>query len=108
MALFKWFSTAKGDNISKALAHSIEGVGLQIDTELSTTTQLYAIDPGKSPNGMRSRVTLIASWSDQSIGEVQIEVRSDEPMFRPGSRCECIARALQSVLLPNQITPPFE
>jgi len=43
-------------------------------------------------------VTVLATWSEKSNHEIQIEVRSDEPLLRSGTRCETLAAALKHAL----------
>lgn len=98
MALFKWFSQIEGSCISSALQASVEELGLAIDPSLCHRGQLFASDPINALTRHHTRVTVLATWSDKSSHEVQIEVRSDEPLLRSGTRCETLATALKQAL----------
>lgn len=101
MALFKWVAKVEGDDLLASMARRVETLGLEIDKEISTSAQLYASDPTQSKVRHESRVNVLATWSNKAIGEVQLEVRSAEPMLRKGTRCEETAEALQ------KINPPY-
>ena len=79
---------------------ALESMGLVVDHEASSHLQLYATDRCNSPLAHSAHVSVISSWSDQSSGEVLIEVRSNEPLLRPQSRCQALALELRSKLQP--------
>lgn len=95
MAFFKWLSTIDGDCVTSALQPLIADLGLVLDAELCHQAQLYALEPIQQGIHHQERVTVLATWSDRHCGEVQIEVRSGEPLLRPTTRCEQIASGLR-------------
>lgn len=97
MALFAWLTTVQSLDEGSALADGIASLGLKIDPAASSSAQLFASDPVDAPLRLSMRVTVLASWSNQSSGEVKIEVRSAEPMLRYGTRCEMTANALRQM-----------
>ena len=100
MAVFKWLTRISGENLIEAVQQDLESIGLVINHEVSSCCQLYAVDPATGRLQPGQRVQVIATWSDRPSGEILIEVRSDEPMLRPQSRCERLAKQLQASLEP--------
>lgn len=101
MALFKWLAVTRERCLLQLLQDEIAGVGLVVDSSVSNSQQVYAIDALLSEISHHSRVKLIASWTDQKAGELQIEMISDEPRLVQGTRCEQMATALQRVFPPR-------
>lgn len=101
MALFEWHTTLQAQDLCSQLRAGITSLGLVIDPLTSNHVQLFASDPVDTPMRHASRVTVLAAWTNQAQGEVKIEVRSQEPMLRKGTRCETTALALQR-LFPAQ------
>lgn len=101
MALFKWLATTEESCLVSLLQPRINHLGMAVDGSVSNSLQVYAADALFSEIPHHSRVKLIASWTDRSTGELQIEVMSDEPMLLQGTRCERMATALRSVFPPK-------
>ena len=47
-------------------------------------------------------MSVLVTWCNRGTHEVQIEVRSDEPMLRSGTGCEQIAQQLRTMLVSNK------
>ena len=101
MALFKWLICIEADSLREAIGSAIERAGLVINQAVSSEYALFASDPSEATLHHERRVSLLASWSDRSAREVLIEVRSDEPLLRSGTRCELTAMTLQKYLPPS-------
>ena len=95
MALFAWITNLDNDLLAEALQHPLRSLGLVVDKDVSTATQLLARDCPTAAIPMAQRVTVLASWNCQRSRECQLEVRSAEPQLRHGTRCQQIAEQLQ-------------
>lgn len=100
MALFKWLTSESPDHLYGLLANHLASLGLEINSQVSTETQLYASDPVDSEHPSSSRLKLFVTCIDRVHAEFQFEVMSDEPMVRSGTRCELTAMALQQAFPP--------
>jgi hypothetical protein len=101
MAVFKWMSRYPSYNQHSELQNVIENLGLAINDEISNPSQLFATNPNSARLKANTRITVLATWIDRNNHDLQVEVRSDEPMLRSGTRCEQIAKALQQSLPPK-------
>ena len=101
MALFKWLATAQQSCLLSLMQDPVGHLGLVIDQSVSNSLQVYAVDSQAGEVSQQTRVKLIASWTDRSGGEFQIEVMSDEPLLLQGTRCERVADALQMAFPPK-------
>ena len=100
LAVFKWLTRISGDDLVDAVQQDLERIGLVVQQEASSCYQLYAVDASTGPLQLDQRVQVIATWSDRSSGEILVEVRSNESMLRPQSRCELVAKQLKASLEP--------
>ncbi len=100
MALFKWLAETQQNCLLTLLQDQIVALGMAVDSSVSNSQQVYAVDTQSREISHSSRVKLIASWTDRSAGELQIEVMSDEPLLLQGTRCERMATALQRAFPP--------
>lgn len=101
MALFKWLSDTNQSCLIALMQDQVVSLGMTVDSSVSNSQQLYAVDSLTSEISQQSRVKLIASWTNQSAGELQIEVLSDEPLLLKGTRCELMAIELQRAFPPK-------
>ena len=95
MALFSWITCLNSDALTEALEHPLQQLGLVIDPQVSSASQLLAKDDPSQSIPLAQRVTVVASWNCQRSRECQLEVRSSEPQLRQGTRCQQIAEQLQ-------------
>jgi hypothetical protein len=77
---------------------------LVISKEISNGYQLYASDRLGAELKPESQVKVLVSWASRNPQELQVEVRSHEPLLRSGTRCEHIAIALKRLLPPRSTT----
>jgi hypothetical protein len=101
MALFKWLAETEESCLLALLRDRVVDLGVAVDGSVSNSLQVYAVDSQSGVTSHHERVKLIASWTDRSAGELQIEVMSDEPLLLRGTRCEQMATALQGVFPPK-------
>ena len=95
MALFSWITSLNSDALTEALEHPLRQLGLVVDPQVSSDSQLLAKDDPARTIPLAQRVTVVASWNCQRTRECQLEVRSSEPQLRQGTRCQQIAEQLQ-------------
>lgn len=95
MALFSWITSLNSDALNEALERPLQQLGLVIDPQVSSASQLLAKDDPSQSIPLAQRVTVVASWNCQRSRECQLEVRSSEPQLRQGTRCQQIAEQLQ-------------
>ncbi|KGG14182.1 MULTISPECIES: hypothetical protein [Prochlorococcus] len=100
MAYFQYFSEVASDCLMGSLQNVLEEVGLRISTEFSTHAQIFAQESVGSL-GYKSKVNVLISWSDKRKRECSVEVRSDEPYLKRGTRCENITGQLRKLLPPK-------
>lgn len=100
MALFQWVTRLADDAPISDLAASVESLGLAVDPECSNHLQLYLRDSSGPARRIDSRVTVLVSLVDRRSHEVQMEVRSSEPMLTRGTRCEVVATAIKQLFPP--------
>ena len=100
MALFSWLTETQEVCLLSWLRDEIAGMGMAVDSSVSNSHQVYAVDALTGGISHCSRVRLIASWTDRSAGELKIEVMSDESRLLQGTRCELLATVLQRAFPP--------
>ena len=91
-------------DLSSTLEGAISELGLVINHEISNDHQLYACDRPSPDLKPEHQVKLLVSWTSRTAQELQVEVRSHEPLLRSGTRCEQIAKALEHLLPPQTAT----
>lgn len=102
MALYRWISTKVSSwELESSLETVLKNTGLAVDSEISNEYQLLAKDAEDSSIPYSQRVNVIVSWNDRLRGEIQIEVRSSEPLLRKGTRCELIANTIREAMPPS-------
>jgi hypothetical protein len=99
MALYRWIAKAQSSDLSQWAEVILGSTAISIDRDVSTNQQIFARDPSDASIPIDERVSVILSWNDIKQGEAQIEVRSNEPLLKAGTRCELIAKALQQTTL---------
>mgnify|MGYP006292689527 CR=1 FL=1 len=95
MALFSWIVNVENEALLDALAEPLQRLGLVVDPQVSSPSQVLATDRPDCGLPIAQRVTVLASWNCSRSREAQLEVRSSEPQLRPGTRCQQIAEQLQ-------------
>ena len=95
MARFSWIARLDHDQLSAGLSQPLQQLGLELDDQVSSSSQLLARDQVDCRIPLAARVTVLASWNCSRSREYQVEVRSSEPQLRRGTRCEQIATELQ-------------
>jgi len=99
VAVFQWFEKLHQSSIAEAFCPLVEALGLDTVSAVSSDVQLYAATPLAHVSRLqRPMVTVLVTWADRRAREVQIEVRSDEPMLRSGTHCEQVAQYLRQLL----------
>lgn len=101
MALFQWITQADRRVLEASLERCLVEFGIEIDCENSTQALVYASDKAGSNSLRRPRVSVIAAPCNGARDEFAVEVRSDEPMLRRGTRCEQVASALREHVPPK-------
>ena len=101
MALIRWIASVEKNDLEQRLLNSIEGMGLEIDHEFSSSRMLYARDKDGLKCSFKARVKIFVSSTNEIESEYQFEVRSSEPMLRRGTRCEQVANEIKSAIPPR-------
>ena len=96
MALFQWITADTRTALLARIEAILDRLGLEIDREFSSNSNIYARDKDGAKIAARARVAVIVTPSTMHQDEFLIEVRSSEPMLKRGTRCEEIASALQA------------
>lgn len=74
-------------------------MGLEVVSSVSSSAQVYAVTPAaRRSYASSSMVSVLISWSDLRSQQALIEVRSDESMLRPNTRCKEVSESLKSLL----------
>ena len=100
MAYFQYLSDVNGECLLSTFQGLLEAAGLKVSKEFSNSSQIYAEEKGLN-SGYQSVVKVLISWSDKHSKQCSIEVRSDEPFLKSGTRCENIATALHALIPPK-------
>ena len=99
MAIVQWLERIEAPSLSETFAPLVQELQLEYLASVSSDSQLYATTPpAKVSRANSPRVSVLVMWTDRRGQEVQIEVRSDEPMLRPRTHCEHIAEKLRGLL----------
>lgn len=101
MALIKWLTVTDKSCLQTLMHEQIADLGMVIDPLVSNSQQVYAVKSSVGEISRHSRVKLIASWTDRSTGEFQIEVLSDEPLLLQETQCKRMAAALRRAFPPK-------
>ncbi len=99
MAYFQYLSELKNDCLISSFQSILEEVGLNISQEFSNHAQIFAEEKINNKN-YKSKVNVLISWSNRSLNECSIEVRSDEPL-KKGTCCEKIHNELLILIPPK-------
>ncbi len=81
-----------------SVVEQLIALGLQVQPELCSQSQLYAKDPDDGGQPIMARVTVLLSRLSCGGPEWQVEVRSFESMARRSTRCALVADSLQRLL----------
>ena len=100
MALFQWVTRFADERGLDTLASTLQPLGLDVDLDFSSHVQIVLRDRRGAARSLDSRVTVLASRLNQSNRDVQLEVRSSEPMLSRGTRCESVAISLKQLFPP--------
>ncbi len=100
MAYFRYLSNLDNDCLFTSFESLLEKAGLNISKEFSSHAQIFAEEPIQAVN-YQSKVKVIISWTNKSIRECSIEVRSDEPYLQKNTSCEKLAIQLQNLIPPK-------
>ena len=100
MAYFRYLSQIDNDCLQSTFNNLLEAAGLSICQEFSTKSQILA-EEINSKGYYKSKVKVIISWSNKQLRQCFIEVRSDEPHLKNGTRCEKIAKHLNTLIPPK-------
>ncbi|WP_094561782.1 hypothetical protein [Synechococcus sp. 8F6] len=98
MALFQWIAAAEQGEFQDRLASAVGRLNLEIDQEFSNSGTIYARDKDGLKTSINARGTVMISPNNETRDELQVEVRSSEPMLKRGTRCEQIANDLKAVI----------
>ena len=100
MAYFQYLSEIDSDCLFESYKKTLEELGLTISEESSSHAQLFAEESGNKFN-YQSRVNVLISWSNKTLRECSIEVRSDEPYSKKGTCCEDVVNKLRDLIPPK-------
>jgi len=100
VALFQWVARLSDDLNSDALAGVLQPLGLDVDPDFTSQAQVVLRDRHGEPRTLDSRVTVMASIVNRARQEIQLEVRSSEPMLSRGTRCERVAASIKLLFPP--------
>ena len=100
MALFQWITKCPDDLRADSLALALQPLGLDVDPDFTSHAQIVLRDRQAEPLALDSRVTVMASIVNRTRQEVQLEVRSSEPMLSRGTRCERVAASMKQLFPP--------
>ena len=103
MATYEWVASVENSDMRSALSNCLAGIGFQIDNDWTTDKQLFAVCTPDAELGYKSCIKLITSWTNEQKCLLKIEVRSDEPALRSGTRCEHKAKMLMNFLPPQPL-----
>lgn len=99
VANFQWFEQLETSSLAEVFTPLLDPLGLDAVSAVTSDVQWYAVTPLAQVAALqRPRVSVLVTWSDRRAREVQIEVRSDEPMLRTGTSCEQVAEQLRQLL----------
>ena len=102
MAYFRYLSHTDNDCLLSAFTHLLEDAGLNVCSECSNKSQIFA-EEITSNGDYKSKVKVLISWSNKQLKQCFVEVRSDEPHLKNGTRCEEIANHLNTLIPPKLI-----
>jgi len=99
VAIFQWVEQLETSSLADVFTPLLDVLGLDAVAAVTSDVQWYAVTPLAQISSLqRPRVSVLVTWSDRRAREVQIEVRSDEPMLRSGTSCEQVAEQLRELL----------
>ncbi|MBM5798762.1 MAG: hypothetical protein FJ060_11510 [Cyanobacteria bacterium K_Offshore_0m_m2_072] len=101
MALIRWLSRLASRDLPGTVGPLLVAQGFVIDAEVTSEVQVFATDPQHAPIPMDQRVSCLAQWTDRRAGEIQIELRSSEPMLKRDTRCGAAASRLRHLIPPH-------
>ena len=96
MAYYQFLSQIENDCLFSSFENLLKDVGLSISEECSTNAEIFAEEKVVSSK-YHSKVKVIISWSNKSLRQCSIEVRSDEPSFIKDTACEKLADQLREL-----------
>ena len=102
MATYQWISSNDGQQCRDEIQSSLKELGLEVDSTISQGATIYTCDAVGSNVPPYSRVVVIISTTNRSKNELQVEVRSSEPMIKKSTRCQTIAQALKAMIPPRK------
>ena len=100
MAYFRYLSEIDTDCLLTSFKNSLEDAGLTVLNEFSNHAQIFAEDNLNKIN-YQSKVKVLISWTNKSIKECSVEIRSDEPYLKKDTCCENLAIQLRSIIPPK-------
>lgn len=96
MALYRWIARTNSSDLAEWSERILAGTDMTIVQDLSSDQQVFAQDPHHCGIHHNQRVKVIVSWNDRKHLEAQVEVRSEEPLLKSGTRCSIIADSIKS------------
>ncbi len=102
MAYFRYLSEIDTDCLLTSFKNSLEQAGLSVSSEFSSHAQIFAEDKHE-PVKYQSKVKVLISWTNKSLKECSVEIRSDEPYLKKNTSCEKLAIQLRNIIPPKEV-----
>ena len=102
MAYYQYLSELENDSLRLSLEPSLDKTGLNILEEFTTHSNIWAEAINTNENSS-SKVKVLISWSDKSLKQFLVEVRSDEPHLKRNTFCERVANNLRELIPPKTL-----
>ncbi len=100
MAYFQYLSEIESDCLFSSFQKTLEEIGLRVSDEFSSHAQIFAEESISNVN-YQAKVKVIISWSNKTLRQCSIEVRSDEPYLKRDTCCERLANQLRTIIPPR-------
>ena len=104
MAYYQYLSELENDSLRVGLEPHLDKTGLNILEEFTTHSNIWAEAINTTDNSSSSKVKVLISWSDKSLKQFLVEVRSDEPHLKRNTFCERVANELRELIPPKIFT----
>jgi hypothetical protein len=95
-----WTAKASDLDVRGSVERELIAAGFTVDEGGTTSMQVSALKDPCVVGGYWSNVRLLVMWENRNMKKIRIELRTDEPAFRPDTHCKGAARELQKLLPP--------
>lgn len=97
MAYFCYLIETNHDCLISTFGDLLDEAGFNVLRQFSNQAQVFAESVPNESNPT-SKVKILISWSNKSLGQCSLEVRSDEPHLKNHTSCEQVAKYLHSII----------